>query len=257
MVSFDKSMMSSSSKMDDNINWKIIKELYINNYENINGDKQVIPKIFHQVWLGSDYPEYYKKFKESFIKHNPGWEFKIWTDDDINSLDMTNKKVFNMVDNFGFKSDIVRYEILYKYGGVYIDTDFLCLKSFDSLLNLDFFAGTGHLSDPLFFNGLIGSKKNNNFLLKVIEEIKKISISDDKNKNNFDKIINTTGPGFISKLFFNYIDMNKNSVIFPASYFYPLPAVNRYQIKNDINKLKQFLKEESYCVHLWHQSWQK
>ena len=31
----------------------------------------------------------------------------------------------------GEKSDIFRYEILYRFGGVYVDTDFECIKPFE------------------------------------------------------------------------------------------------------------------------------
>ena len=40
------------------------------------------------------------------------------------------------------KSDIARYEIIYRYGGVYIDTDFECLRPLDFLHYIyDFYTG--------------------------------------------------------------------------------------------------------------------
>lgn len=43
--------------------------------------------------------------------------------------------------NYGEKSDVLRYEILQQFGGIYVDCDFECLKSFDSLLSCNFFSG--------------------------------------------------------------------------------------------------------------------
>jgi mannosyltransferase OCH1-like enzyme len=37
-----------------------------------------------------------------------------------------------------FKSDILRYEVLHKLGGVYVDFDFLCLKNIEPLLQKDY-----------------------------------------------------------------------------------------------------------------------
>ena len=43
------------------------------------------------------------------------------------NLNMKNKKAFLSAHNYGMKSDILRYEILHTYGGVYIDTDYECV----------------------------------------------------------------------------------------------------------------------------------
>ena len=43
------------------------------------------------------------------------------------NLSMKNKKAFLSAHNYGMKSDILRYEILHTYGGVYIDTDYECV----------------------------------------------------------------------------------------------------------------------------------
>ena len=42
---------------------------------------------------------------------------------------MKNKKAFLSAHNYGMKSDILRYEILHTYGGVYIDTDYECVRN--------------------------------------------------------------------------------------------------------------------------------
>ena len=42
-----------------------------------------------------------------------------------------NEKQFLQAKNFGCKSDIARYEILHKFGVIYVDTDFEALKPID------------------------------------------------------------------------------------------------------------------------------
>ena len=47
------------------------------------------------------------------------------------------ENIFNKsVDHHSHRSDIIRLEVLMKYGGIYLDTDVLALRSFDPLLNL-------------------------------------------------------------------------------------------------------------------------
>src|ERR1700730_3033568 len=41
-----------------------------------------IPKIIHQIWLGSPFPEKYNKYQASWQKLHPKWIYKLWTDKD-------------------------------------------------------------------------------------------------------------------------------------------------------------------------------
>ena len=257
MISYIESMNKGSSQIDlKDKNWFVLEKLYNDNFLNYIGERnQKIPKIIHQVWLGSEYPEKYKILNEQWIKIHPDWELKIWTDKDVEVFNMFNIDIFNQVKNFGTKSDIFRYEILYRYGGIYVDTDFYSVKSFNDLIYLDFFSGNGHVDKVEIFNGLIGCTKENIIIKKIIDELSKKKI----NESNYSKIMEFTGSYFFTKIF---LDMCKNEkcVIFPTTFFYPLPAVKSY--KMDFNKnlekyIKGFQREESYCIHLWYQSWQK
>jgi len=59
---------------------------------------------------------------------------------------------------YGAKSDIARYEILYRIGGLYIDTDFECLKPFDIFNHCcDFYSGVAFDENVVLFIGLIGA----------------------------------------------------------------------------------------------------
>ena len=252
MISFKKSA-NSHVTINGDYRWSILEKLYDNNYPNNEKIPEKIPKIFHQVWLGSEYPKKYEKLKQTFIDNNPDWEFKIWTDKDVNKFDLVNKKIFDKCKNMGSKSDIFRYEILYKFGGVYIDTDFICLKPFNDLLYLDFFSGNGQVSEPEIFNGLIGTTPKNRLIKKVIDSISEI------NENNFESIMKSTGPYLFQKVFFENIDYSEKVLILPETYFYSLPAVDRFKIReeNDLEKIKKYAREESYTIHLWYTSWQR
>ena len=178
-------------------------------------------------------------------------------DDDVEKFGMQNIDNYNRTNNLGSKSDIFRYEILYRYGGLYIDTDFECLKSFNDLTHLDFFTGTGHIDSPVVFNGLIACKPKHNIIKKLIDDISVIST------NDFNKIMDITGPIYFSNILFDYIRTHPNEkiVVFPTIFFYAFPAVHRQSVRSDDvvsqNLVKQFCIEESYCVHLWYTSWQK
>lgn len=253
--------------MVNNINsnpiWLMLEDNFNKYYLNYNGNKNDnIPKKIHQVWLGGNIPDKYKKLADEIKEINQGWEYKLWTDDDIDDFNPENIDIIkDNKYNFGLRSDIFRYEILYREGGIYLDTDFVGIKSFDDLCYLDFFSGVGHVDIPETFNSMFGCMKNSIILKNMLDEIS-------RNKNNisnisFNEIMQTTGPYLMSRIIFDYILNNKNEkiIVFPTKYFFALPAVDRFRVRqyteNDKKYIKEYLTKESYCVHLWDTSWQK
>ena len=95
-----------------------------------NTPNKPIPKIIHQVWVGKNkiHPECIKAM-ETWKTMHPDWEYRLWTDDDIEDFEWTNKELFLSIKNPGAKADVWRYEIINKYGGLYVDVDFICLKT--------------------------------------------------------------------------------------------------------------------------------
>jgi len=233
--------------MNDNPRWSILEGLYNDYYVNNKNNKQKIPKKIHQIWLGDAFPDRFKKWQESWLFYNTDYEYKLWTDDNID-IELENKEIFKNTENLGAKSDILRYNILKQQGGIYIDTDFECIKNFDDLLYLDFFAGNGHVEDPEIFMGIIGCVPQHNILNSCVNDLKVKKVP-----NDIELIMRLTGPYYFTKQIFD--NVSENMVIFPTTFFYPLPAIDRYS--TDEEYIKSFNKKETYAVHRWAQSWQK
>ena len=251
MIQYEDSM-KTSYRFDKNIyesdvNWKKLEKLYNQYYLKIK-DKPInnIPKKIHQIWLGGEIPKIYDIIRKTWEKCHPDWEYKLWTDKDIDSLNIINKKQYDNATNFGTKSDILRYEILYQFGGVYVDTDFECIKKFDDLLYLDFFSSVAYNEKIEMYNGLIASSQHNNIIFSCI---KNMGIIKD---GNWKDMFNSTGPYYFTKNVLNNIDSITNSVIFPITFFYPLP--NNISAEDKL-VVKKYLKPESYAIHQWHVSW--
>jgi mannosyltransferase OCH1-like enzyme len=253
MKEFNKLMVNDISNSPI---WDMLETNFNKFHIKSENDINKIPKKIHQIWLGGKIPDKYKRLRDTFLEKNPNWEYKLWTDEDVNDFNLKNIDTFNKITNLGVKSDIFRYEILYREGGLYVDTDFECLKSFDDLTYLDLFTGTGHLYDPEVFNGLIACKKNHELIKELIDNIQII------NTNNFDEILSLTGPRYFSDKLFQWIKNNPNDkvIVFPTNFFYPFPAVHRYMVRDDSensrNLVQSFCTNDSYCVHLWYTSWQ-
>ena len=108
---------------------------------------ETLPKIIHMTWLGSQLP--FSKFLkniQSYTVLNPEHKLYLWLDHslpsklfesfsnvivkDVRSYTWETEDLLEKATNWAMKSDILRLEILYKYGGIYIDIDSTALRPF-------------------------------------------------------------------------------------------------------------------------------
>jgi mannosyltransferase OCH1-like enzyme len=102
----------------------------------------MIPKIIHHIWLSNEKKSFDTKYyMKSWGKFFRDYEIKCWNIDsfDINSVPFVKEAVD--AKKWAFASDYIRLYALYMEGGIYLDTDMLIIKSFESLLkNCTFFS---------------------------------------------------------------------------------------------------------------------
>ena len=212
------------------------------NYDTVNCSS--IPKILHFIWVGQNQiPESYIYYIQSWLFNHKGWKYYFWDDSNIPKL--FNQDLYDNAEFYAQKADILRYEILYNYGGVYIDCDFLCLKSIDELIeNIDGFSA--YESTEYIAIGIMGFKRGDLFLKKIIQYLEyNTLINKDKN------IPNQTGPVFFTKMCDLFIKDDKNYKLFSPIYFY------NYTYKDKINNNAIIYNNNNYALHLWGYSWDK
>ena len=96
------------------------------------------PRIIHQQWKSKEIPEKWLYATNKCKELNPTYNYTLWTDDAILRFLETYYPWFvPTFKSYPYKIqriDSVRYFILYHYGGVYIDMDIECRKSFDYII---------------------------------------------------------------------------------------------------------------------------
>ncbi len=261
-VDFDKSMNEGlkitfgahSTPEAEKIWLSDLKNLYKKNcYDSFaESSEYKIPPIIHHVWLGSEIPNQYKYLRQTWVEKHPGWIFKLWTDADVEPFKLENKLLFDAARNYGEKSDIFRYEILKRYGGSYFDTDFMCIKSIAPLhRSNDFYTGIMNAGEVLIAIGALGSIPDHPLLKAVMT-----SISEAGSKYDINNIMERTGPIHFTKIFVKEAPKLSGSIVaYPVTYFYPVPNTIRGQ--NCFDKAKEFIKPETFGVHLWECSWMR
>jgi mannosyltransferase OCH1-like enzyme len=211
-----------------------------------------IPKIIHFIWLGpSAFPRTSVENMRSWQAHHPDWIMKFWTDREripplstmeVNYVaDFTFLKLqaeYDEASNWCEKSDILRYEILFQEGGIYVDHNAHCLKSFHSLhQGYDFFACL-ELPHPAYDDhiitagiGIIGARPHHPVLggalalvhhrwKKVTEKFQSNDVQSDQDRIRYRSYIALT---YALK---KNLDLPGNAdIVFPASYFYAKEAL--------------------------------
>jgi hypothetical protein len=148
-----------------------------------------IPPVIHFIWLGPrPFPPQSVENVRTWMTQNPGWKVKFWTDRDreppCEGMEKVLVKDFHFLklgkcfeesQNWGEKADLLRYEILYQHGGVYVDHDANCLRPFSGMhRGYDFYCGleTPHESfvgrNITCCNGIIGSRPQHPTLERII-----------------------------------------------------------------------------------------
>ncbi len=206
----------------------------------------MIEKKIHYVWFGNKKPEKVLKCIESWKKFCPDYEIIEWNEETFNiGEEIKNNRFLKECYErklWGFLADPIRVNVLYKYGGIYLDTDVEITKNFDPLLNTNFFAGC--------------EDENNNKCFAVFGCIPKHQIL--KNLLSFyEKDIWSSSQYISTGIFTKFIDdfSSKNSdnlqeiSIYPPEYFYPFPLGQTFS--------PDCITENTYAIHWWEKTWGK
>ncbi len=246
---------------------KNLEKIYNTNTKHFTSSKEVdyrIPNVVHQIWLGSEVPEKYKAWMDSW--KIAGWTYKLWTDKEVANFPLHNQKFYDEAENYGEKADILRYEILYREGGLYVDVDFQCLKPdlFDAFhRSFDFFMGLQPIESVLvedrdyvahrLGNALISSIPKHPSLQKIVLELE-----NSYNDSQMVGIPQRTGPAYVTRKIREHQKDSLSTLrdlFLPPTFFYPLMfgVFKKKQTEKILLQLSK--KPEAAAIHYWDRSW--
>ena len=101
-----------------------------------------IPKVIHYCWFGKNkIPEQFQKYIDTWKQWCPDYQIVEWNESNYDIEKNVYMKTAYEQKRWGFVPDYARLDIIYNHGGIYLDTDVEICKSFDDLLNANFFCG--------------------------------------------------------------------------------------------------------------------
>ena len=184
-----------------------------------------IPKIIHQIWIGPKPAPI--KLMDTWKNMHPEFEYIYWNENEIINRGLNLIGVKNRIDEMEEicgKVDIIRWMILFEYGGIFIDADSICIEPFDdTILNTKSFAGWENetLRPGLIAIGTMGFPPKHPLVGLIIEWIKANCVSVEKTGL---RAWQTVGPTLLTNMY--NTGLFKDMTIFPSYYFLPIHCTN-------------------------------
>ena len=231
----------------------------------------LIPKIIHQVWSGKYGPVLPKfaEFAESWKKHHPDWDYVLWDEKAMNELvEEKFPQYRKQYEHLPFdiqRWDVIRYLILFTYGGLYADLDYQCLKPFDAILDKQMCcmglepASHAQMINKHFCigNALMASVSAHPFFKELIMAVLKEDLVYDRQQNPIQWIISTTGPVILTDIWFKYADKESimllnDTLVAPFS----KPEAMEFMMDSSHKNWQQKL-EKAMAIHYFMGTWLK
>ena len=199
-----------------------------------------IPRVFHRVWIGGPMPEEQVRYGERWLELHPGWTMRTWGEADLDVVE--DRALFERLTPVSAKSNLLRYSVLWRHGGVYLDTDFEPLSSIEPLLaNAQMVVGEE--SPGVICNAFIASVPGHPALRWAIDDAAESFDSQPDLISPF-----RTGPHHFTRSIHRAVATTGCAVtVLPRDVLYPY--------NYDQRDLPDVTFPGSVAVHRWAQSW--
>jgi mannosyltransferase OCH1-like enzyme len=199
----------------------------------VNASPLLIPRIIHRIWLGSEpLPDEFGEYGDSWRRQHPDWEMRLWTDDDL--PEVSDVETLARARTPAERADVVRLELLRRFGGVYTDTDVECQRSLEPLIAgvsaFACFSRPGHVG-----TAVIGSVPGHPALERAVREV--------SGRVGEGHIGDVAGPKYFTRLVADFPDI----VVFDQATFYPFRSSEPY--------LRGKKYPDAYTIHHWSATW--
>ena len=221
-----------------------------------------IPKLFHFIWISPLLNSTTTQTLTSEVILNIqtcmelhiNWNYLVWTDHMVREEFPEFVDLLIAIQMPSIMSDVLRMAILSKHGGVYMDTDFWCLRNFERLLKNQYCSGFCANEESSFDNqafrlisgGLIGTTPNHPVLVAAAREIQLASLGDGK-----PNVI--TGPFFWGSIIKRYNTSSQCIYVYNKTVFYPCHYENVLECTERFEEYER--NTNVYAIHWWKGSW--
>lgn len=223
-----------------------------------------VPKIIHQTWKTDKLPSPFDRLSETWKRFLPDWEYILWTDEMNRAFVSKHFPDFlRKYDNYPHgiqRADAIRYLLLKKYGGLYVDMDFECLENIETLLEgKEFIAGKEpewHAArfgmKHIICNAFMASTPENDFINFLCQRL--FDHPGTEVSNGVD-ILESTGPFLLTNAYNSY-PFKSIIRILESKTIYPIGQWEVEKIKrNEISAEMEERINQAHAIHYFFGNW--
>ena len=180
--------------------------------------KQHIPSILHIIWVGkSEQPETLKSYIVKWKELMPHWTIRVWGNDDLNDKEFHPDMLVKILsaNRSVQKADIMRYSIIEKYGGVYVDADVEPARNLDPILYMSdlVLCHDNYITWEYIQNAVFAASPNHPVLKKAIQLCMGAEL-------NTDNPHMTTGPHVLARAVASTPPISEKYTLLPLEVFH-------------------------------------
>lgn len=198
----------------------------------------MIPKILHRCAFGS-VPDKFEGFWQEWGEMHPDWQLMSW-EGPLRPSEWRLGHQFTRVHSFSELADMVSAEVVWKYGGVYVDWDTQCLKPLDPLLDIAdcWFGSEG---GSWLSHGIFAATAEHPAMDAVVEAMAAVEFTKDPNE--------TTGPHLLTRVLSGQVHVP------PKDWFYPINVDDYAPWSGASGPDIAHHFPQAYTIHHWAHSW--
>lgn len=127
----------------------------------------MIPKIIHYAWIGTELPNDIKKRINMWKYKLPEWEFILWNENNYDFGKFKFTKLNYDQKRWAYATDELRYDVVNKYGGFYLDTDMVIKRNLDEFRKNKM--TMGFMYDNSILTSFFGAERDQPLLNELLE----------------------------------------------------------------------------------------
>ena len=176
-----------------------------------------IPRILHQIWIGPKPAPIH--LMDTWRDKHPDFEYIRWSESELVKRGFVSEcaEQIDAMPEINGKADIYRWEILHKYGGIFVDADSVCVEPFDeTFLARTAFAGFENetIRKGLVATGTMGFVPGYPLCRTAIDQTRGSPIDISR------RAWYTVGPGLLTRLL--GAGKYRDFTVYPSFYFIPV-----------------------------------
>lgn len=193
----------------------------------------MIPEHIHQTWKEEQIPVPLRPYTDSWRRHHPAWQYTLWTDAmNRDFIAQYYPGFLRTYDAYPYpiqRVDAVRYFILERYGGLFVDLDFECLRAVAPLLSEgSFVAGLEpqehalrHHKNFIISNAFMAARPGAAFINTICHKLQDNDYMLRSRERGFNAVLDCAGPFMLSRTYDQYTHKEEVKIL-AHELLYPL-----------------------------------